>query len=276
MRKHRKAINLPTIERLMYGWRNITLSGKALEDLLSIEEAMRPLAPIGDDSLRGVWIYVHRGRPADWYTVKEAIEEEVIQTKEDYLKTWHDYYPDKGRWYFVKTAHYQDSHWLYISDKVGHYCSLKSAHDDGAFDDFEWFTQELLEMINNTVKYVLQDATRFNAKVSKGLDYMQRIGRIPRAQYYKICSDEIVQPREPERAMKILKDIIEHPREPLSKMTIRLYCRYYKIACLAEKDHRKTLDYNKENLDFIRQETSILFPPISGLIAKSLSSASAV
>lgn len=271
MRKHLKAINLPTIDRLMHGgWRSIILGGKALEDLLSIEDTMRPLAPIGDDNLRGVWIYVRRGRPSDWYTVKEALEEEVIKAKEDYLKTWHDYYPDKGRWFFVETAHYKDAHWLYISDKAGDYCSLKSSgnnSDDRTFDVFVWFTEELLKVINEAVNSILSDASRYNAKVSKGLDYMQRMGRISRADYNKICPEDRVLPKDPERVIRIFKEIIEHPRASLPTMTIRQYCHYYKIACLAEKDHRTYLNYRKENLDFYKEGNFYHIP--SGLLLDS-------
>ena len=257
MKKHYKAVNLPMLDWLMFGgWRSIVVERQALQDLIDIEERMQVLAPIGDDNRRGLWIYVHRGLPSAWYTRQEALDEGVIEHKEDYLKKWREHYPDKGRWFFVETSCYHQGHLLIISDGAGHYCSIKSYHnstDDRSFADFEWFTTELLQIIRETVEDILNNVANYNHRVAAGLDYRQRMGRIPRAYFNKICPGNIIHPKDPGRAQTILKEIIEHPREPLGKMTIRDYCHYYKIACLAESHLRDYLDYNKENLDFYRQ-----------------------
>ena len=254
MKKHYKAVNLPMLDWLMFGgWRSIVVERQALQDLIDIEERMQVLAPIGDDNRRGLWIYVHRGLPSAWYTRQEALDEGVIEHKEDYLKKWREHYPDKGRWFFVETSCYHQGHLLIISDGTGHYCSIKSYHnstDDRSFADFEWFTTELLQIIQETVGEMLNNVANYNDKVADGLDYRQRMGRIPRAYFNKICPENRIHPKDPERAQTVLKEIIEHPREPLGKMTIRDYCHYYKIACLAESHLRDYLDYNKENLDF--------------------------
>lgn len=130
MKKHYKAVNLPMLDWLMFGgWRSIVVERQALQDLIDIEERMQVLAPIGDDNRRGLWIYVHRGLPSAWYTRQEALDEGVIEHKEDYLKKWREHYTDKGRWFFVETSCYHQGHLLIISDGAGHYCSIKSYHN---------------------------------------------------------------------------------------------------------------------------------------------------
>lgn len=88
---------------------------------------------------------------------------------------------------------------------------------------------------------IVADSDGFNEYVANNLPYQQRTGRISRKNLVRIVPSLKIDVEDREMTVKALEDSIQgRSLSPMETMTIRKYCKFYRIANEAYKAcHRK-------------------------------------
>ena len=237
--------------------------------LMEIKGLLEVFAPIGDDYLHGLWIEVPRGKPSDWVSFKEAKEWGDVSTRKEYLEQWKAEFPRESYWYFVSVSQYRGHTYLHISDHDSRWCII---HDDSRWDHHsiglvDWYLEPLLAFLKERVSVIVADVEAYNRYVDEHLPKRQRTGRIARKDLNRIVPWQRRRPKNLRRVIRMLKECIANEeiyrkmkageelgklpecyREPLSHMSIRIYCKYFRVAhetfesqhdCWDEKDRKR-------------------------------------
>ena len=78
---------------------------------------------------------------------------------------------------------------------------------------------------------VIADADGFNEYVAGNLPYQQRTGKIARKDFNRIEPRFRIESKDRETSIKALEDSVNgRSVPPLETMTIRQYCKYFRIA----------------------------------------------
>ena len=238
--------------------------------LMEIKELLDVFAPIGDDLLHGLWIEVPRGKPSDWAGFKEMKEWGDVNNRNKYLKLWKSEFPMETYWYFMSVSQYRGHTYLHITDHDSRWCII---HDDMRWDHhsigpLDWYLEPLLVFLKEKLAEIVKDVEEYNRYVDEHLPKRQRTGRIARKDLNRIVPWQRRRPRNLRRVIRMLKECIanetvyrrtepkwvggklEKPealpegvalpacyREPLSKMSIRVYAKYFRVAYEAYEKH---------------------------------------
>ena len=207
------------------------LADRAEEIAWELHKVLSVFEPCGDDDNRSIWLEVPRGKITDWMTYDDAKEYEDVTTREEYERTWKECYPCETQWVRLTTAVYENNVFLHLSDGergYAHYRGDKHGHYlDPVF--FEYF-ESLLNEVRLLVKKVLKDVDAYNAYVEKNLPKQIREGRILRKELYRILPWRRPEFEDKEKIVRMLQDCKTYSGEPLDKMTIRTFCKYYRVA----------------------------------------------
>lgn len=207
------------------------LEGESLDIAWQIHKELQVFEPCGDDDNRTIWIEVPRGDISDWMPYEEAVRYEDVHDEEDYVAAWKASHPRETEWLKVMTSVYDGNIFLRLFDGESCFGSYRS-NDIGSCSKDK--PSEYLELLLNEIKLlkkrILSDPEAYNEYVEKNLPKQKRTGRISRKELNRILpwyKEEIENQKEVE---KMLQDCIEYSGEPLERMTIRIYCKYYRIA----------------------------------------------
>ncbi|WP_418416984.1 hypothetical protein [Alistipes ihumii] len=98
----------------------------------------------------------------------------------------------------------------------------------------EWqrdFLAKLALYFHKLIDAIIQDPKGFNDYVANHLPYQQRDGKIARKEFNKIEPRFKIEVEDETTAIKALEDsVCKNFGRPLDTMTIRSYCKYYRIA----------------------------------------------
>ena len=98
----------------------------------------------------------------------------------------------------------------------------------------EWqrdFLAKLALYFHKLIDAIIQDPKGFNDYVANHLPYQQRDGKIARKEFNKIEPRFKIEVEDETTAIKALEDsVCKNFGQPLDTMTIRSYCKYYRIA----------------------------------------------
>ena len=205
---------------------------------------MDRLAPEGEDDLRAMWLAIPRGRIEDWCTFeeyREAIREDdgSEASYEDYVNAWRFEFPDETMWLKIWTKHSDE--WQFdmlcfnnsrdYSFLIEKSRATKESNSYGLWDDKE-FLEKFLVGITGLIDSICKDPDGYNAFVEAQLPKQYRKGKIKRSVLNEIAPFERLNFSDPENTIKAIKAFMagEFEGKGLKSMTIREYCKWYRIA----------------------------------------------
>lgn len=275
-----KQLTLPYIRVLLHGSRHqdYRLTDKAKETVWTIHNELRIFEPCGDDDQRSIWIEIPRGKISQWMTFSDAKKYDIATTKEEYVSEWKEWFPHETEWFRITTSVYEDNVFFHISNGNHDFAGYRGDNHgsypaQSACESFEM----LLHTIRSLKRRILKDIDAYNNYVEENLPKQIRIGRIPRKELYRILPWVRPDLGDIGKVIKMIQDCKTHSGTPLEKMSIRTFCKYYRIAyevCRAiymEEDEVETIKddveyYRKwhfqripDNLDYDSEEDFIKF-----------------
>jgi hypothetical protein len=189
-------------------------------------------------------------------TYDEAKEYEDVTTVEEYERIWKECYPCETQWIRLTTAVYENNVFLHLSDGERGYANYRGDnHGHYLHPVFFEYLESLLNEVRILLKRVLEDVDAYNAYVEEHLPKQIREGRILRKELYRILPWRRPDLEDKEKIVKMLQNCKTYCGEPLDEMTIRTFCKYYRIAYEAfrELDAEETTNDPIDDVEFYRK-----------------------
>ena len=207
------------------------LEGESLDIAWKIHKELQVFEPCGDDDNRTIWLEVPRGDISDWMPYEEAVRYEDVHDEEEYVAAWKASHPRETEWLKVMTSVYNGNIFLRLFDGESCFGSYRS-NDIGSCSKEK--PSEYLELLLNEIRLlkarIIANPETYNEYVEKNLPKQKRSGRISRKELNRILSWYREEIENQEEVEKMLQDCVEYSGTPLDKMTIRIYCKYYRVA----------------------------------------------
>lgn len=160
------------------------------------------------------------------------------ESKEEYLWDWELSNPRETVWYHVGSARYKEKRTIQFTDRKHSYFTIAnySQYINPVGNNFsnEWqkdFLAKLVLYLQKLIDAIIQYPEGFNDYVANHLPYQQRDGKIARKEFNRIEPRFKIAVEDEKTAIKALENsICKNFERPLETMTIRSYCKYYRIA----------------------------------------------
>lgn len=148
-------------------------------------EFLKQVAPTQEDGARTLWFHADRGSIEDYGDADELIEDGEFDSKEEFIQTWEEEYPDEVEWYEFTAVELEDSGYRAIA--LGHCLVLVQANEREAWNcqvDTSEFVQWLLDSLKECIA-MLQKGT-YNEYVRENLPPQHRVGTICRRDFWNV------------------------------------------------------------------------------------------
>jgi len=216
----------------------IVVSNKLLSMLIEVQTQFERLEAMGDDEFRAIHIELPRPTPDEWGNCEEEIAEGEYKNREEYIKDWEAYNPTETYWFYVSVARYNEYRSLIFNNKKHRYFVITNhssyAQRGTGFQNGQWYEECLIKIfsyLKNLINTIESNPDGYNEYVSNNLPYQLRYGRIARKDFNRIEPRFKIEVEDREWAIKALEASIRNEiAEPLSTMTIRQYCKYFRIG----------------------------------------------
>ena len=215
----------------------VVVRGENLERLIELQNKIERLKAMGQDENRCFFTEIPRPSAEEWGDCQSEIAAGNFANEDEYLEEWKIWNPRETNWVEVNSMRCQDYRGLLIRIESSHYLSLSNSsrflnQDDMKNDTTnQWFVDIIFPYLNELVDYILADVDGFNTYVAQNLPHQLREGRISRRLLNQIVPAEKVCVQDVSTAIEALstcnQETVSHP---LSSMSIRIYCKYYRIA----------------------------------------------
>ena len=108
-----------------------------------------------------------------------------------------------------------------------------------------WFMKPLLQLVKERVDAIVKDPDAYNRYIEENLPYRQRSGKIRSKDLNRIIPERRLQVENREYCIQVMKELMRREKVyesgstdwekqgvpvPFDKMTIRMFCKYYRIA----------------------------------------------
>ena len=226
----------------------IVLGEELQQQLVEVQKRFEQLAVMGDDELRVFFFEIPRPTPEEWGDCDDMIESGEVSSREGFLREWHLYHPTETRWLRVGSAIYREFRSLHFTDrKQIHFiiANRASSHRPGFTNDwrYEENLKKLFPYLHKLLDDIVADPDGFNEYVAANLPHQQRFGRIPRKVLNRIEPQLKIEVEDMQTAIKALEDSVNGVyAAPFETMTIRLYCKYYRVAHEAYERYHQRYD----------------------------------
>lgn len=264
----------PIIHKVLHsGYHEEThLDDKSFHLLLEIQKVLSVFEPIADDEARKIWLEIPRGTAVEW----KAFDDEMCGYSDDeddnllsYQETLDEYYPRETEWFFLVTSTYRENTFLKISDRCSEYVIMtnRDLERKGYDSDLTWFLYPLLELVKTRVAEIVKSPDAYYQHIETALPYRQRSGKIRSCDLNAITKTKKIDIEDKEKAISIMKELIRRKKvyetagetndlpldywdrnnvpAPFEAMTIRLFCKYYRIANELFWSDSESDDYKK-------------------------------
>ena len=249
----------PIIHKVLHSGlhKETRLDDKSFELLLEIQKVLSVFEPIGDDEVRQIWLEIPRGTADEW----KAFDDEMCGYSDDedddlqsYLKTLDEYYPREIEWFYLATSTYRENTFLNISDRCREYVIMtnRDIERNGYAYDMTWLLNPLLELVKTRVAEIMKSPEVYYQHIEAARPWRQRSGKIRSRDLNAIIKAKQIYIGDKEKAISIMKELIRRKEvyetakditdlpsdywnqnrvpDPFEAMTIRLFCKYYRIA----------------------------------------------
>ena len=248
-------ITLPVLNSLLHHTLedDVYVDGESFELLLEIQRMLAVFEPIGDDEARMIWLEIPRGTAEEWKVFDD--EHNWYSDPEDdnlasYQEALNDEYPYEKEWFFLVTSTYRENTFLKISDRDHRYVIFTNRHfrEEASPTDMCWFMKPLLQLVKERVASIVKDTDAYNRYIEEKLPYRQRSGRIRSKDLNRILPERRLQVENREYCVRVMKELMRREKvyesgsgdweeqgvpAPFDTMTIRTFCKYYRIADMA-------------------------------------------
>ena len=233
-----KEVGLTTLDLEALGenhhW-EIVVEGNLLERMIETQRQFERLAVIGDEECRGFYIEVPRPTSEDWGNAEELIASGEYSSMDAYLSDWLAFNPMETRWFYVTSRKHGNNRSIHVTDrKFTHFViSNRSSYNEKEFDDVccKENLSRFFDFLNLMIGVIIADSDGFNKYVANNLPYQQRTGRISRKNLVRIVPSLRIDVEDREMTVKALENSIQGcSLSPIETMTIRKYCKFYRIA----------------------------------------------
>ena len=202
----------------------LVINAESEKVMLRIEKTMSRLKVMGDDDRRFFWIWAHRNKR-------------------------------EREWLLVSTAHYNDFHYLILSDNRFETAVLQNAESIKSNkviyrEDMKDPLLALEAHIKAVVDWICEAPEEYNAYVERYLPYEKRKGDIPRKLLYSL-NPEWHDNKDDERLIRGLEEVKAAEPTKYNSITLRTYITVwaaaYRILLQIRYDERNE-DYERELL----------------------------
>lgn len=183
--------------------------------------------------------------PSNGGGCEKEIADGEYANEAEYLEDWEMYNPMATRWYHVGIGRYEQSRWLKLTDRKRMYAIIanRSSYFGGgdAESSSQWYEDNLTKIfayLKRLMEMIISNPDGFNKYAAEYLPYQQRDGRIARKVFNRIEPRFMIDVADRELAIEALETSInkEMPTT-IQTMTIRQFCKYYRIAHEAYERH---------------------------------------
>lgn len=216
----------------------VVVNGRMLDMLVDLQDLCEQLEAMGDDEFRGFYIELPRPTPKQWGDCEKEIADGEYASEAEYLEDWEMYNPMQTRWYHMGIGRYEKYRWLKFTDRKNTYALIANSplymdHNDSETHSsrFEEELTKIFAYLKSLVKAIISNPDGFNKYVAEYLPYQQRDGRIARKEFNRIEPRFKIDVADRELAIEALEaSINKEMPTPLQTMTVRQFCKYYRIA----------------------------------------------
>ncbi|MBQ6156161.1 MAG: hypothetical protein IJK22_06120 [Bacteroidales bacterium] len=249
-------ITQPLIDSVMLGTlgNEVYVDGRSFALLLEIQKALSVLEPIGDDEARKIWLEIPRGTAEEWKAFDDMRSRRPGDGNDNlarYKEELEECFPSETKWLFIITSTSREYTFLKISDRDHKYVlfSNRTFYEKNHPVDMVWLFEPLLDLVKERVNLVTRDPDAYNKHIEEKLPYRQRSGRIRSKYLNKIVPKEKLQVPDREHCIEVMKELLRREKvysevkgssavdwesngvpAPLDTMSIRTFCKYYRIA----------------------------------------------
>lgn len=215
-----------------------------------IFENLHMLEPCGEDERRELWLKADRGAPEDFYDYEELREDGDVDTYEEFLQMWMEYYPEEVNWFNLVTVEHEDYWAIFLGRKLIYQSRIIEVCEN--YENYEYNFVDLFRWIREAVKVAIRALSdgNYNEDVNINLSATQRTGTIARKDYWAVypnIKEDYLSTISEEEICLFVKNIGEQIGEEavgcyLSEMTAD---RFYKYCAIGYRAN------NYENLEGI-------------------------
>lgn len=214
--------------------------------LIHIQNQFERFEEMGDDEYRCFYIELPRPTLDEWGNCED------YENHEEYRRDWECYNPSETKWFHISSGKYRECRSIRIMDrKYDHFTiTNQSTYFNNDKSNGEWyqdFLKNFSTYLQELVDAIISASDEFNDYIAKDLPYQQRDGRISRKEFNRINPDFKIKVEDEAIALRALEDSVNgNLLEPLKEMTIRKYCKYFRIAHEAYNKHFNESEYFRE------------------------------
>lgn len=216
----------------------IVVGDKLLDMLVDVQSQFERLEAMGDDEFRAFHIEIPRPTLDEWGNCEEEIADGEYKNHEEYIEDWESYNPMETYWFHVSVARYNEYRSLIFNNKkLRHFVITNRssyALRESGFQNGQWYEDcltKIFSYLKILIDAIVSNPDGYNEYVSNNLPYQLRYGRIARKDFNRIEPRFKIEVEDREWAIKALEASIRNEiAEPLSTMTIRQYCKYFRIG----------------------------------------------
>lgn len=279
-RKRNGRITLPILSSLLHHTLedDVYVDGESFALLLEIQRTLEVFEPTGDDEARTIWLEIPRGTAEEW----KAFDDEhnwYSDPEEDNLASYQEAldeeFPYEKEWFFLVTSTYRENTFLKISDRDHRYVFFTNRHfrEEACPTDMSWFMEPLLRLVKERVTEIVKDPDAYNRYIEENLPYRQRSGRIKSLELNRILPERRLQVENRAYCIQAMKELMRREKNyesgsadwegqdvpvPFDAMTIRTFCKYYRIADMAcwSKSDKKDVNRARDTEDDVKYYTN--------------------
>ena len=216
----------------------IVVGDKLLDMLVEVQSQFERLEAMGDDDFRAFHIEIPRPTLDEWGNCEEGIADGEYKNREEYIEDWKSYNPMETYWFHVSVARYNEYRSLIFNNKkLRHFVITNRssyALRESGFQNGQWYEDcltKIFSYLKILIDAIVSNPDGYNEYVANNLPYQLRYGRIARKDFNRIDPRFKIEVEDREWAIKALEASVRNEiAEPLSTMTIRQYCKYFRIG----------------------------------------------
>lgn len=147
-----------------------------------VEEFFRlieKIAPCGSDERREVWVRAPRGGIRNFGNFKEYQSEGEVETYEEFIDLWQEYYPEKESWYQITTMRHEDYRVVFVGSRIA--IQVNPPRTSGWGIDISPFVRWLMYAVGKAIDLMAEG--KYNEFVRKNLPAVRKTGTISRKEY---------------------------------------------------------------------------------------------
>lgn len=216
----------------------IVVGDKLLDMLVEVQSHFERLEAMGDDDFRAFHIEIPRPTLDEWGNCEEGIADGEYKNREEYIEDWKSYNPMETYWFHVSVARYNEYRSLIFNNKkLRHFVITNRssyALRESGFQNGQWHEDcltKIFSYLKSLIEAIVSNPDGYNEYVANNLPCQLRYGRIARKDFNRIEPRFKIEVEDREWAIKALEASVRNEiAEPLSTMTIKQYCKYFRIG----------------------------------------------